>query len=156
MIDALGGRKTPQLKPEMEMIVLAQKPREGTFVENYMTHGVGLIDTSDPLIDNDRFPGQVIKHPKASRVCGNLAVKPVGVLRHLIRIFSKPGDVVFDPFAGTGSTGIAAFMERRGFTGFERDPRVAQIANDQLIQHGDRTDDGGDAAVDIEQLSRLT
>ena len=35
LLKKLGGRKTPQLKPQCELIVLAQAPREGTFVDNW-------------------------------------------------------------------------------------------------------------------------
>ena len=64
LIKKLGGRKTPQLKPQGEMIVLAQAPRDGTFVQNWDKWETGLIDVSDPFIDKGRFPGTVISAPK--------------------------------------------------------------------------------------------
>jgi site-specific DNA-methyltransferase (adenine-specific) len=39
MIARLGGRKTPQLRPKFEPMVVAQKPREGTFVSNWINWG---------------------------------------------------------------------------------------------------------------------
>lgn len=47
--------------------------------------------------------------------------KPVRVLKHIIRIATNQGDVVFDPFMGVGSTGVAALNLRRKFIGFELD-----------------------------------
>lgn len=132
IIKDLGGRKTPQLKPEMEMLVLGQKPREGTFVANWLKHQVGLIDVCDPFIDSNRFPSQVIRHPKADRMFDHMTVKPVEVLRHLIRIFSREDSVVLDTFAGTGSTGVACAYEGRRFIGFERDTRIAKEALDRI------------------------
>ena len=41
VIKELGGRKTPQLRPQFESILCAQKPREGTFVDNWLQHGIG-------------------------------------------------------------------------------------------------------------------
>jgi site-specific DNA-methyltransferase (adenine-specific) len=38
-------------------------------------------------------------------------VKPVALMRWLVRLITPPGGTVLDPFAGTGSTGIAAFVE---------------------------------------------
>ena len=110
IIRELGGRKTPQLKPQMEMIVLAQAPREGTFVENWLAHRTGLIDVSQPLLEPGRFPGNVITTPKPRERYGHMTAKPVDLLRHLTRIFcpdEKSGEkpMVFDPFAGSGSTG---------------------------------------------------
>lgn len=130
----LGGRKTPQLKAQMETIILAQAPREGTFVENWLEHRTGLIDLSNPLIDPEKSPGQVIAVPKPREKHGHLTAKPVDLLRHLIRIFSddRPETVVLDPFAGSGSTGVAARMEGRSFIGYEIDERTARDANERV------------------------
>lgn len=132
IIKALGGRKTPQLKPQMELIVLAQSPREGTFVDNWLQYQTGLIDVSDPIVENDRFPGTVIPVPKPREKFGHIAAKPVPLLRHLIRIFSVEGSTVCDPFAGSGSTGIAAHKERRDFIGFEIDKNMTKMANNRI------------------------
>lgn len=131
IIDALGGRKTPQLKPQMELIVLAQAPRDGTFIDNWLQHRTGLIDTGATLIEPDRFPGTVIPVPKPRERFGHMTAKPVDLLRHLIRIFSAEGGdtLVLDPFAGSGSTGVAARLENRGFLGFEIDRETAQNAD---------------------------
>ncbi len=137
MIRRLGERKTPQLKPQMEMIVLAQAPRDGTYADNWLKHRAGLIDTGNPLLDVGRFPGTVISAPKPRERYGHMTAKPVDLLRHLIRIFcadacqgSKP--VVFDPFAGSGSTGVAARLEGRAFCGYEIDPAMSEIAEERI------------------------
>lgn len=49
------------------------------------------------------------------------AQKPVKLLKHIINIASDPGDVVFDPFMGVGSTGVAALELGRKFSGCEID-----------------------------------
>lgn len=49
-------------------------------------------------------PGQSIRHP---------TVKPLDLMRWMVRLVTPPGGTVLDPFAGTGSTGIAA--DREGF-----------------------------------------
>jgi hypothetical protein len=43
-------------------------------------------------------------------------------LEFLVRWFTGPGDVVLDPFAGSGTTGVAAVRQGRRFIGWERDP----------------------------------
>lgn len=50
------------------------------------------------------------------------AQKPIEVLKHIIRIASNPGDLVFDPFMGVASTAIAALKLHRKFCGCEIDP----------------------------------
>ncbi len=47
--------------------------------------------------------------------------KPVRVLQHLLKLGSKEGDLVFDPFMGVGSTGVAAIKMGRRFLGFEKE-----------------------------------
>jgi adenine-specific DNA-methyltransferase len=54
------------------------------------------------------------------------------VLQPLITAFSKPGDVVLDPFAGSGSTGIASSMTKRQFIGIEKDKQYFDIATKRL------------------------
>lgn len=132
LIRKLGGRKTPQLKPQGEMIVLAQAPREGTFVNNWDKWVTGLIDVSNPFIEKNKFPGTVIPAKKTKDRHGHMTAKPVDLLRHLIRIFSAPHSLVLDPFAGSGSTGEAAKLERRSFLGFEIEPDMAERAQKRI------------------------
>lgn len=47
------------------------------------------------------------------------AQKPVRILKHIIEIASSPNDVVFDPFMGVASSGIAALESKRIFYGCE-------------------------------------
>ncbi len=55
-------------------------------------------------------------------------VKPISLLRWLVRLAVPQEGVVLDPFAGSGSTGVAALLERRWFVGIEREPTYLPIA----------------------------
>lgn len=59
-------------------------------------------------------------------------VKPLGLMRWLTRLVCPPGGVVLDPFAGSGSTGIAATLEGRQFVGIEREPAYLAISSARL------------------------
>jgi site-specific DNA-methyltransferase (adenine-specific) len=59
------------------------------------------------------------------------AEKPVPLLRRLIRLLAPPGGTVLDPFAGSASTGQAAFAEGREFLGIELDAAYAERAANQ-------------------------
>lgn len=61
-------------------------------------------------------------------------VKPIGLMRHLVRLVTPPGGTVLDPFAGSGTTGIAAVLEGARFVGIEKNPAFASIAQ-QRIAH---------------------
>jgi site-specific DNA-methyltransferase (adenine-specific) len=55
-------------------------------------------------------------------------IKPLALMRWLIRLGVPEGGVVLDPFAGSGSTGIAAMLEGRRFLGIEREGEYVDIA----------------------------
>ena len=132
LIAKLDGRKTPQLKPQCEMIAMAQAPRDGTFVDNWDRWETGPIDPRAPVIEPGRFPGTVIPAKKPRERHGRMTTKPVDLLRHLIRLFSPAGAVVFDPFVGSGSTGVAGRMEGRSFIGAEIDADMARSAGKRI------------------------
>jgi site-specific DNA-methyltransferase (adenine-specific)/modification methylase len=56
------------------------------------------------------------------------AQKPLKVLDHLLKLGSKEGDLVFDPFMGVGSSGVAAFNMKRRFLGFDNDANYVNAA----------------------------
>lgn len=59
-------------------------------------------------------------------------VKPITLMRYLVRLITPPGGTVLDPFAGSGSTGCAAVLEGFGFIGIEREPEYAEIARRRI------------------------
>jgi hypothetical protein len=76
--------------------------------------------------------------PKASTAERNLGlgdeqnphptVKPLALMRWLVRLVTPPGETVLDPFCGSGSTGMAAVIERACFVGIEQDAESVRIA----------------------------
>ncbi len=58
--------------------------------------------------------------------------KPVPLMRHYIENSSQPGDLIVDPFMGSGTTGVAALQAGRLFAGVEIEPRYCKIANERL------------------------
>ncbi|MEV8395586.1 MULTISPECIES: site-specific DNA-methyltransferase [unclassified Streptomyces] len=61
----------------------------------------------------------------------HITQKPVDVMRQLVRI-APVGGLVLDPFAGSGTTGVAALMEGRAFLGIEGSHTYADAARDRL------------------------
>jgi DNA modification methylase len=55
-------------------------------------------------------------------------VKPIALMRWLVRLAVPEGGIVLDPFAGSGTTGIATVLEGRTFLGIEREARYADVA----------------------------
>src|SRR5436309_167038 len=59
--------------------------------------------------------------------------KPVGALMPLVMAFSQIGDVILDPFAGSGSTAVAAAMLGRRYIAIELNEEYARIARSRLM-----------------------
>lgn len=71
------------------------------------------------------------RDPMRGRDCGW-----VSQMRPFVRAFSRPGEVVFDPFCGFGTTLLAASLEGRRGLGLEIDPDRAALARERLRRHG--------------------
>lgn len=67
--------------------------------------------------------------------CGNRghsATFPVSLPDWFVRLFSKPGDVVLDPFMGSGTTAVACIRNNRNFIGIEVNPEFCRCARDRV------------------------
>jgi DNA modification methylase len=58
--------------------------------------------------------------------------KAVGILTPVIQAFSKPGDIVLDPFSGSGSTAVAAALSGRRYLGIELEEHYCRHARTRL------------------------
>lgn len=81
---------------------------------------------------SDAFPGQFFYCAKPSMAekgdTSHITVKPVALMRYLVKLVTPAGGVVLDPFAGSGTTGVAAAEEGLRAILMERDPTyVADI-----------------------------
>lgn len=63
---------------------------------------------------------------------GHQTQKPLALMETLVRLFSNHGELILDPYAGSGSTGVAAIRLGRRFLGWERDAAYAEIARKRL------------------------
>jgi site-specific DNA-methyltransferase (adenine-specific) len=63
---------------------------------------------------------------------GHPTVKPVALMRWLIRLVTPPEGTVLDPFCGSGTTGMACRYEQRKFVGVEREPAYLAIAERRI------------------------
>lgn len=62
-------------------------------------------------------------------------VKPVALMRHLIRLITPPNGTVLDPFMGSGTTGCAAAAEHAQFIGMEQSAEYHAIATARIAQY---------------------
>ena len=81
-------------------------------------------------------------HPKTSRKerdagCEGIrarhpTVKPIELMKWLVRLVTPPNGIVLDPFTGSGSTGVACMLEGFNFVGFEQSAEYVEIAEARI------------------------
>ncbi len=128
----LSGRR---LAASHETLIWASKSQSSKHTFNY-----------DELRDSE-FPGDPIKKPgkqlrsvwwiptapKREKSFGSHPTqKPEALIERIIGSFSRPGDLVLDPFMGSGTTGLVATKHDRHFIGIERDPAFFELAAARL------------------------
>jgi site-specific DNA-methyltransferase (adenine-specific) len=74
-------------------------------------------------------------------------VKPIALMEHLLKLVVPPGGRVLDPFAGSGSTLIAAAALGLDAVGIEREPRYVEIATSRLRAIGVRATPEGPGGI---------
>jgi site-specific DNA-methyltransferase (adenine-specific) len=101
------------------------------------------------------FPGDNLKNPdkqmrsvwsipntpqKEKTLGRHPTQKPLALLERLILACTKPGDLVLDPFAGSGTTGVAAIKLGRSFIGFETEAEYSRLARKRIkaAENGER------------------
>jgi site-specific DNA-methyltransferase (adenine-specific) len=143
--------KTPQLKPAIEPMCLAVKPIEGRYIDNFQTYGTGLMNTSEETKTGEGyFPSNIVTTHEINETLDkiflvtkpnktekgefntHLSVKPVSLISHLIRLFTKEGAVILDPFMGSGTTAVACVDTKRKFLGFEINQEYIEIAEKRI------------------------
>lgn len=78
----------------------------------------------------DALPG-VFRHSVKQSDKHHITGKPTSLMREIVRICDK-GGVILDPFAGSGTTGVAAISLGYQFIGIERDAHYAEVARRRI------------------------
>ncbi len=118
---------------------------------NYSTGNVKDHPLWDPSIGTNlqRLKHKILEHTKTlgqeHQVTGPVGnnhptVKPVALMKYLVKLVTPVGGKVLDPFTGSGSTGMAAVELGYDFTGCELDPDYVDIANKRITAWKNKTD----------------
>ena len=84
----------------------------------------GAMPIGDEGNERDRF--------KATSKNHHATVKPLSLMRYLVRLITPKGGIVLEPFAGSGTTLLAAKKEGFEFVGIERELEYCKIAEQRL------------------------
>lgn len=79
-------------------------------------------------------------HPKGENKSGHPTGKPIGLFLDFVLDFTDPGDLVLDPFAGSGTTGVACVKTGRRFIGIEIDKGYFETAKRRISEAMDDVD----------------
>jgi site-specific DNA-methyltransferase (adenine-specific) len=134
---AWGSFRSPQnpvLRDVTERVIIASKGRFDRAIKRPARAQLGLpheatIDTEDFLeatLDVWEMPSA-----SATRV-GHPAPFPVDLPRRLIELYTYKGDLVLDPFIGSGTTAIAAVETGRHYVGFDTEQTYVDLAERRL------------------------
>ena len=131
-----------RMKPGHEPILVARKRFSGSLTGNVLAHGTGAINVTEclhegrwppnvlsdapiegvqkffPSFQYEKKPGTAEKTANGS-IISEKTVKPLALMRHLVKLVTPPGGLVLDPFCGSGSTLIAAEQCGRSSIGIE-------------------------------------
>jgi DNA modification methylase len=130
----------PVLRDVTERIVIASKGRFDRALTPLKRHAAGLPSTA--TISRDEFMEATtdlweIAPESATRV-GHPAPFPVELPGRLIELYTYAGDVVLDPFMGSGSAAVAARRAGRHYLGFETDAAYVEMANERVAAESER------------------
>jgi site-specific DNA-methyltransferase (adenine-specific) len=136
LADSWSGWRVGNLRPTFEPILWFTKPYKigSTIADNVLMHGVGAYNQEAferyaPGADN------IIQAGFESREAGlHPTQKPITLMKALIELTTQKGQLVLDPFAGSGTTGVAAKSLNRHYLMFEKAPEFFEIANQRLKQ----------------------
>lgn len=122
-------REPPCFNPQMtqghERKVVKERPMTA---DHYNKTGVHSYDSTD------RYPTSILDFPVDNRLKAfHPTQKPVGLFKWLLLTYTNPGDLVVDPFAGSGTTGVAARMCSRDWICVERDKVFYGKARDRIF-----------------------
>jgi len=128
------GWRVGNLRPSFEPILWFTKPYKigTTIADNALTHGVGPFNEEE-YVRYVRRPDNVIDCGFAPEEAGlHPTQKPTKLMQALITLTTKPGQIVLDPFAGSGTTAVAARNLGRHFIAYEINATYAAIFRERL------------------------
>ncbi len=124
----------PVLRDLTERVIVASKGRFDRARSRAQRERQGLPSLS--TISSEDFMASTLDlweiPAESARRVGHPAPFPLELPRRLIELYSYAGDLILDPFLGSGTTAIAASSTGRHYVGFDTDPDYIELARNRL------------------------
>ena len=124
------------LKPCLEPVLLAQKPiATKRMIDNVRMWGTGALNVGALQDRYGDWPSAMFTHRKARKAdhqSDHPSVKPIPLMEDICTLVCPGGGRILDPFAGTGSTGVAARNRNFDCVLIEQDASMRQVIEDRL------------------------
>lgn len=135
-----AGWRVANLRPLFEPILWFQKPYKtgGTIADNVLDNEVGAwnensLQKYNMQMDSKTTFSNIIKVQVTSEDHGkHIAQKPLKLMELLVSLVTIEGQVILDPFMGSGTTCLAAKRLNRHYIGIDIDPQSVRTANERL------------------------
>jgi DNA modification methylase len=136
--------------PQYEMVLVLRKgekvkfnkdavriPYDAKTIETYLKDNrYKDMDARRAHLEAGKFATNILRVPSlkgnSKEKCGHPSQKPIDLIEKLIACATDEGDLVIDPFLGSGTTAAAAKNLNRQWLGIERDPAYIQISEQRL------------------------
>lgn len=142
---SFASAANPVLRDVTERVVVASKGRFDRAIPRTERARRGL--PHEDTIGRDEFMAATLDvwdiRPERARSVGHPAPFPAELPRRLIELYTYKGDTVLDPFAGSGSTALAAARTGRRYVCYDTDPAYLAIARERLRGEGASAEDVG-------------
>lgn len=128
------GWRVGNLRPIFEPVLWFTKPYKigTTIADNVLVHGVGAYN-EEAFLQYEKNPANILTSGFDSGESGyHPTQKPVKLMKALIELTTQKGQIVLDPFCGSGSTLVGAKLLERHFIGYEQSDEYAEIARSRI------------------------
>ncbi|MFO7291540.1 MAG: site-specific DNA-methyltransferase [Actinomycetes bacterium] len=126
----------PVLRDVTERVIVASKGRFDRALSRRRRQELGL--PHEPTIGTEEFLEATLDvweiPPESATRVGHPAPFPVELPRRLIELYTYRGDLVLDPFIGSGTTAVAAIETGRHYVGFDTDPSYIALAEERIAR----------------------
>lgn len=136
---SLGYEDEAKLLPFLE-VKKPNKTEKDEGLENFeLVNGGIYLGNSDPK-NNNTFssdPSRIIKRKKNPHP----TVKPIKLFSYLVNLGCERGGIVLDPFMGSGTTGIACYLNDKKFIGIEMDKKYCDVSKARISHFSKKLED---------------